>query len=206
MVPAPLPHLGQDGRREREPTFISMEGHDTLPCLWTAAWLVAPPHLEVPLIQLRGSTCQAALRAWTQKPRARLGVNEPCAHCSAAVLAGPAVLCPPWRGNGTQQQGREDKQSCPFLPSPWAGGQFFPLSSCRDAACRIPPLPEPPPCSPPSLLASFIYSISKDCSVCVPWLGSVWLSSSGGLRVYRRRDCKSSRQTAPGQTRPTHCL
>lgn len=132
------------GKRESETTFISIKGHGTLPCLWTAAWLLALAHLEVPLIQLRGSTCQSVLRAWTQKPRAWLGVNEPCAHCSAAVLAGPAVLCPPWRGNGRQQQGWEDKQSCPFLPGPWAGGQFFPLASCRDAAYRIPPLLEPP--------------------------------------------------------------
>ena len=130
----------QERERESEPTFISMKGHGTLPCRWTAAWLLALAHLEVPLIQLRASTCQSALRAWTQKPRAWLRVNEPCAHCSAAVLAGPAVLCPPWRGNGRQQQGREDKQSCPFLPGPWAGGQFLPLASCRDAAYRIPPL------------------------------------------------------------------
>lgn len=151
--------------REREPAFIGMEGHGTLPCLWTAACLLALAHLEVPLIQLRGSTCQSVLQAWTQKPRAWLGVNEPCAHCSAAVLAGPAVLCPPRRGNGRQQQGWENKQSCPFLPGPWARGQFFPLSSYRHAACRIPPLPEPPPWGPPSLLASFVHSISKDCPV-----------------------------------------
>lgn len=113
--PSPLPHLGQDDRRERVPAFLSMEGHGTPPRLGTAAWLLALAHLEVSLIQLRGSACQSALRAWTHKPRAWLGVNEPCAHCSAAVLAGPAVLRPSLEREWQATAGREDKQSCPFL-------------------------------------------------------------------------------------------
>lgn len=152
--------------RERERARIHWHGGAWYPAMPVDSMsLLALAHLEVPLIQLRGSTCQSVLQAWTQKPRAWLGVNEPCAHCSAAVLAGPAVLCPPRRGNGRQQQGWENKQSCPFLPGPWARGQFFPLSSYRHAACRIPPLPEPPPWGPPSLLASLVHSISKDCPV-----------------------------------------
>lgn len=91
-----------------------------------------------------------------------------------------------------------------LFPRPWAGGQLFPLSSCRKAACRIHPCWNPHPWGPPSLLAfTVVHLISKDC----PVSALAWFCVALILRRPERLQKQNVRPKANSlRTHPCPCI
>lgn len=119
----PRPGPGGAGYNQGEPPAPSM-GCGALSC-GRRAWdcSLAPGPLSFGSLPnlIKCLYVPAALQARARKPRARLRVNEPWTHCSAATLTGMAALCLPSQGSRQQrwQGDRRSQSSSPAL----SGGQ-----------------------------------------------------------------------------------